>query len=156
MNNMSKFFLIIFILFLLYHVTGEPRINQYFTNTKDVVDININTIFDPNIIIPYHYDYMRNYDIPINTLSYKIAKMAMYDKNLLNRIEQKILQISGDIRTNKDLKFYLKFKNIINDDNMLFFVDEDPMEFLKLKIKLILILLPKNNLIFQNLELKST
>jgi hypothetical protein len=138
MDNLFKFFLIILILFIICILTGS---NDYFSNTDKMAQ-GIELLFTNEM----HFNYLHNDDVVVSELAFKIANSAKKDPVLLQKIDQKILNISKEIMINSELKNYLKFKNCINNDGMIFFIHEDPMEFLKHKIKILLILLSRKNL----------
>lgn len=116
------FLLIIFILFFINN-TCEGFSNMY----------------------TYHSTHFNEVDI--SEKAYKILQQTKTNKKLLTEIDNKILEVYNDIKTDNDLKNYLKFMNLINDDGYVFFSNENPDVYLFTKIKIILLIFPENDLI---------
>ena len=114
-----------------------------------IVCVNNNNIFIDtfkNTNNEYTYNYTKLHDTTINDMVQNIMnKIKKNDKEaeiLLNNIDKKILKIYDDSKNNLELKNYLKFMNFMNDDNTLFFSDENPDVYLFNKIKILVILFP--------------
>ena len=54
-----------------------------------------------------------------------------------------MIEIYGEIENNNELKMYLKFMNLINENAMPSFINECDEVLLNNKIKIILVTLPK-------------
>jgi hypothetical protein len=115
---------------------------ELFTETKnlpidkmidsiDVNKLNYNT-FDS------HFDI-----IELDRKAVHITKAALKDKKLKKIIENKMIEIYGEIKNNDELKMYLKFMNLIREDSMPSFINECEEVLLNNKIKIILMTLPK-------------
>jgi hypothetical protein len=94
----------------------------------DVNKLNFETIYIP---------------VDIDKKTYDITKKALKDKKLKKIIENKMIEIYNQIKNNGKLKMYLKFMNLINEDDMPSFINEWEETLLYNKIKIILITLPK-------------
>jgi hypothetical protein len=70
----------------------------------------------------------------------------MKDPILYKKIDDKILSIYEESKHNYQLKFYLKFLNLMNDDNMIFFKDFSEENYMITKIKVLLFLVPVKEL----------
>jgi hypothetical protein len=103
-----------------------------------------NTISQSNKYV-YHSTHFNEVDI--SEKAYKILQQTKINKKLLTEIDNKILEVYNDIKTDNDLKNYLKFMNLINDDGYIFFSNENPDVYLFTKIKIILLIFPENYLI---------
>ena len=144
-----KIILIILLLIILYCFFNNK---EHFVDTKPKIDTNYN----------FNYNINERY---INELATKIVKSTKINPDLIDLIDKKVFDILHDCSTNDDLKFYLKFMNQINDDNSLVFkyvdneknkidkgiptefpVYESSDNFLHNKIKIILLLFPRNEL----------
>jgi hypothetical protein len=114
----------------LFYETNNLHIEQLI----DVIDINklnYNTIYDPLTIFK------------LDKRVFYITKLALKNKKIRKIIDKKIIEIYGEIKNNNELKMYLKFMNLINDDGMLSFINECDEVLLSNKIKIILVTLPK-------------
>ena len=126
MNYLFKIFLIIFILFIIKCLFNKynESFNESFNNDT-----------------PYTYNYTKINEVIINELAYKIEQECKKNKVLRDKINTKIMKIYEDSKTNIELKNYLKFTNLMNDNNSFFFDDD-----LFSNIKVILILMPIKDL----------
>jgi hypothetical protein len=142
MNYLFKFFLIIFIVFIIKNVClqGENYKNIEVTNK------NINNKYDILFSNNYSYNYTNINDVTIYTLSDIILKDSKKDRELYKKIDDKILSIHEETKCNHQLKFYLKFLNLMNDDNMIFFKDFNEDDYMITKIKVLLFLVPPKEL----------
>jgi hypothetical protein len=122
------FLLIIFILFFINN-TCEGFSNSILQSNKYV----------------YHSTHFNEVDI--SEKAYNILQQTKINTKLLNQIDNKILEVYDDIKTNNELKNYLKFMNLINDDGYIFFSNENPDVYLFTKIKILLIIFPQNDLL---------
>ena len=138
MNNLFKFFLIILIIYFIKC--------SYNTNNEKYTEILENK---------HHYNYNIN-DTMLCELAFAILNKAKKDKILLDKIEKKIIMIYNDMKTNNQLKYYLKFMNLVNDDGFIFFENNITDVYLTAKIKVILVLLPSDHMkqLYKNLVSK--
>lgn len=89
-------------------------------------------------------NYSRIYvPLDVDERAHQITKAALKDKKLRKIIENKIIGIYGEIKNNYELKMYLKFMNLINEDGMPSFINECDEVLLNNKVKIILVTLPK-------------
>ena len=116
------FFIIIIFIIIFVCINNK----EYFVNTKD----------------EYTYNYTKLNDAYINDMVYEIMMLAKKSDKKLENINNMIMKIYHDSQTNMKLKDYLKFMNFMNDDNTIFFSDENPDVYLFNKIKILLILIP--------------
>jgi hypothetical protein len=75
----------------------------------------------------------------------KITKMALKDKKLKKIINSKMIDIYEKIQNNQDLKMYLKFVNLINNEGLPSFINESEEIVLSNQIKIILVTLPNSS-----------
>jgi len=120
------FLLFIFILFLI------NKTCESFSNN-----------ISQNNVYTYHCTHFNEVDI--SEKAFKILQQTKTNKKLLTQIENIILEIYTDMKTNDELLMYLKFMNLVNGDGFIFFSNENPDVYLFNKIKIILILFPKND-----------
>lgn len=118
-------------------------INNYesFTNTT----IDLNKMFE--ILDVKKLNYTRQI-MPnqIEIISHKITKKALKENKLRQIIDQKIIEIYGEITNNNNLMEYLRFNNLVNKDGLPIFINESDEVLLKNQIKIILFLIPNNEL----------
>lgn len=138
MNYLLKIFLIIFIVFIIKKICVQE---EAYKNIK-VSNDNINNKYDVLFSNNYSYNYTNINDVTICTLSDIIYNDAIKDPILYKKIENMILSIHEDAKHNSQLKFYLKFLNLMNDDNMIFFKDFSEKDYMITKIKVLLFLIP--------------
>jgi hypothetical protein len=163
-NNLFKIFLLISLFFvfktnrilgiglsvfsILYFCScnsenfGESNDNP--NNTNITVDKAIENV-NPNKLRYGHYINT----IRFEELCYQIVKKAKKDKNLFETIKQKAIKIYGEINENEKLAEYLKFNNLINNENLPVFINEAKDVYLANEIKIILITMNKND--FENI-----
>jgi hypothetical protein len=113
---------------------------------------NINITVDKAIenVNPDKLKYGHNIDIiRFNELCYQIVKKAKKDRNLFTTIKQKAIKIYGEINKNEKLAEYLKFNNLINNENLPVFITEAEDVYLANEVKIILITMNKND--FENI-----
>ena len=94
--------------------------------------INVNKLNYNTIYIP----------LDIDERVYQITKLALKDNKLRKIIDNKIIEIYGEIKNNDKLNIYLKFMNLINDNGLPSFINECDEVLLSNKIKIILVTLP--------------
>jgi len=94
----------------------------------------------------YTYNYTDFNDVDLNEKAYTILNEVETDHKKIQYIENMIMTIYHDANTNNELKEYLVFTNHMNKDRKIFFSDENYDVYLFNKIKILLILIPENNL----------
>ena len=116
------FFIIIIFIIIFVCINNK----EYFGNTTD----------------EYTYNYTKLNDAYINDKVHEIMMLAKKSDKKLENINNMIMKIYHDSQTNMKLKDYLKFMNFMNDDNTIFFSNENPDVYLFNKIKILVILVP--------------
>lgn len=114
----------------LFYETNNLHI-KHLISIIDVTKLNYNTIYDPLQIFIF------------DKRVFYITKLALKNKKIRKIIDEKMIEINGEIKNNNELKMYLKFMNLINGNGMLSFINESDEVLLSNKIKIILITLPK-------------
>ena len=94
----------------------------------------------------YTYNYTDFNDVDLNEKAYTILNEVETDHKKIQYIENMIMIIYQDANTNNELNEYLVFTNHMNKDRKIFFSDENYDVYLFNKIKILLILIPENNL----------
>ena len=150
-NNLFKIFLfgVIVILlidkrhkfiFLLILIFGfitykENNIERFSENTIENQINQINTV---------KLNYGHKYDIiKIDELSNKLVYLCKYYEQLNKTVKTKLVDIYKEIQQNDELKNYLKFINLIDNNGIPLFINESPDVSLFNQIKIILVTLPK-------------
>lgn len=156
-NNLFKIFLLIS-LFLIYKTHKKVAIflliliglfylscsSEEFTESELTIDKMIENIDTEKLRFGHYIDIIK-----FEELSYKILNKAKKNKKLLEIINQKAINIYGEIKKNKNLANYLKFNNLINSSNLPVFINEAPDMYLLNEIKIILLTMDKND--FKNM-----
>lgn len=142
MNYLFKIFLIIFIVFIIKSVCSQGENYKNIKVTNAIINSKYDILFSNN----YSYNYTNINDVTICTLSDIIYNDAIKDPILYKKIENMILSIYENSKHNCQLKFYLKFLNLMNDDNMIFFKDFNEKDYMITKIKILLFLVPIKDL----------
>ena len=106
--------------------------NKYYTNSKN----------EPEKFNEIRYNY-RYDNIKIDEMTGKLLKQAKNDPEIKKKIKSKLIDVYGEIKNNQELRDYLKFNNLINDDNLPIFINESDDLELANEIKIYLITLPK-------------
>ena len=91
------------------------------------------------------------YDHTLETLKIEglldnFYNLAVSNSKFRDNIEQKILEVYSDMKTNEQLKQYLQFNNLVDGEGNLVFKNETPENILKNKIKIILNIMDKDDL----------
>jgi hypothetical protein len=116
-------------------------IKYYCAETFANNDSNLYNIIQKQISEPYYYDRLL-----VDELSFKLYKKAINDNKLKNIIKTRVFSILSNLKDNEKLRNYLLFNNLINEDNMLIFINEYQENVLLNEIKIILVLMNKNDL----------
>jgi hypothetical protein len=127
--------LIILVIYTNYKVEPFTETLNYNIDQKlehiDIKKINYNIIIDPLKLLE------------LEKKVYDITKLALKDKKLKKLIDKKTIEIYREIKNNDELKMYLKFMNLINNNCLPIFINECEEVLLSNKIKIILVTLPK-------------
>ena len=136
--------LLVVVIFLLRLKTKDT-----FTNSKtyDILDFDESVeafgSFEAFDILPnYNYSIIK-----IDEAVGQIVKKALVDNNLKKIIKEKMVLIYNKIQNNNELKTYLKFINLINENGMPIFINEAESVVLANEVKIILIV--ENNKSYQ-------
>jgi hypothetical protein len=93
----------------------------------------------------FRYNY--KYDIiKIDEMTHKIFNQTKNNQELLEKIKLRLIDIYGEIQSNEEMKKFLKFNNLINDEGLPIFINESPEVLLLNEIKILLITLPKEQI----------
>lgn len=126
--------IIILVFFGKYESFEEIKIAPTNDIIKLIESIDVNKLEHSRIYTPLNIDSLTN----------KLTKKALEDNNLRKVIEQKSINIYGEIISNDKLKNYLKFMNLINQEGLPSFINESESELLSNQIKIILTTMPKS------------
>lgn len=123
-KNIQSGLIVTIVSLLIYYNYDFESFTETTNLPIDVSKLNYNKIYIP---------------IDIYEKTHRITKLALKDKKLRKIIENKMVKIYGEIQNNNKLKRYLKFMNLINENGMPIFINEDDEVSLNNKIKIILI-----------------
>jgi hypothetical protein len=128
-NNLFKIFILI-VLFIVcgYHLTNTNK-TEIFANVVPTVKVITNASNNK-----------------IDELARKIVKESKTNPQIKSVINNKFVRWYQHILTDSELKFYLKFNNLIDDNGMLLFVNESDDVVLENQIKIILLTVRGDNL----------
>lgn len=159
-NNLFKIFLLISLFYIfktnkilgmllsvfivLYYCVCYSENFTDTTNIKITVDKAIESVNPDKLRYGHSINIIR-----LEELCSQIVKRAKKDKILFENIKQKVIKIYGEINNNKKLADYLKFNNLINNENLPVFINETDDVYLANEVKIILITMNKND--FENL-----
>ena len=79
-------------------------------------------------------------------MTHKIFNQTKNNQELLEKIKLRLIDIYGEIQSNEEMKKFLKFNNLINDEGLPIFINESPEVLLLNEIKILLITLPKEQI----------
>jgi hypothetical protein len=128
-NNLFKIFVLIGLFIVCgYHLTITNK-TETFTDVVSSVKVITNA---PNN--------------KIDELARKIVKKSKSNPQIKSIINSKFINWYQHILTNPELKFYLKFNNLIDDNGMLLFINESDDVVLENQIKIILLTVRGDNL----------
>ena len=150
-NNLFKIFLFgvivillidkrhkfIFLLILIFgFITyNENNIERFSENT---IENQINKIDTVKLNYGHKYDIIK-----IDELSNKLVYLCKYYEQLNKTVKTKLVDIYKEIQQNNELKNYLKFINLIDNNGIPLFINESPDVSLFNQIKILLVTLPK-------------
>jgi hypothetical protein len=156
-NNLFKIFLLIslFLIFRTHKIVGIVLLifvvlyfcsnySEKFTETNMTVDKVIENINPDKLKYGHTVNVIR-----LEELCSQIVKKAKTDRKLFETIKQKVIKIYGEINNNSKLANYLKFNNLINNENLPIFINESPDVYLSNEVKIILLTMDKND--FENI-----
>lgn len=116
-NKYETIFIVLLVLFYLKKISTEKFEVCLYNNEliKLINNIDVNNLY-------YNYDY--DYDqVYINEISWDIFLLANKFDNLKDAINNKMIEIFRVIKINKDLRNYLIFNNLINNEGYPIFID---------------------------------
>ena len=135
LNNFNNIFLLLLPVVIILFLNFTRKSSDNFTNlnTEDSLDLMeaIKTIEGPS-----HFNYSI---IKMDEAIGKIVKKALLDNDLKKKIKDKMFLIYNKIQANDELKTYLKFINLINEDGLPIFINESESVVLANEVKIILI-----------------
>ena len=135
LNNFNNIFLLLLpvVIILFLNFTDKSSDNFTNSNTEDSLDLMeaIEAFKDPS--------YFNYSIIKMDESVGKIVKKALLDNDLKKKIKDKIFLIYNKIQANDELKTYLKFINLINEDGLPIFINESESVVLANEVKIILI-----------------
>lgn len=137
-NNLFRIFAIFLLIAIFIYFFNNDNID-YFTDIK-------------NQDKEYNYTYHHINEVKLNELAYDLMKKAKTDKKFFDGINKRIMKVYDDCKTNEELKFYLKFMNMINDDCKPFFM-ENPPNRAGLVIPIELHSIKDDNIIFKHIKM---
>lgn len=114
-NKYEIIFIILLVLYYLKNVSTEKFEVCLYNNEliKLINNIDVNNLY-------YNYDYDTVY---INEISWDIFLLANKFDNLKEAINNKMIEIFRIIKVNKDLRNYLIFNNLINNEGYPLYID---------------------------------
>jgi len=124
--------LIVCLIIIIYYNYNCEAFTKNLSIDQLIDSINVNKLNYNTIYIP----------LDIDERVYQITKLALKDNKLRKIIDNKIIEIYGEIKNNEKLNIYLKFMNLINDNGLPSFINECDEVLLSNKIKIILVTLP--------------
>ena len=130
MNSNIVVLLLLVVIFLLFNFKNKSSDNFSNLKTSDNLDL-IKTLETPSY---YNYSIIK-----MDEAVGDIVKNALKDNNLKIKIKNKMFLIYNKIQTNNELKTYLKFINLINEDGLPIFINESESVVLANEVKIILI-----------------
>jgi hypothetical protein len=139
-NQLFKIFLLIISLVLVILLFQNCNLELFTSTTKK----SINEIF--NDLNVKKLTYSKLLPKNINSKVGLITKQALQDKKLRKIIEMKIIELYGEIIKNDELKQYLKFMNLINEEGKPIFLYESEEVLLANKIKILLLFVKMDNI----------
>lgn len=127
-------FLLIFILcFIIY-----KEHNHIENFSESSIENKINKIDAINLNYGHQYDIVK-----IDEITNKLVYLCKYYEQINKAVKTKLVDIYKEIRQNDELKNYLKFINLVDDNGVPLFINESPDVSLFNQIKILLVTLPK-------------
>ncbi len=97
-----------------------------------------------NKIKPIDLSYGHKYDIiKIDEITNKLVYLCKYYEQINKAVKTKLVDIYKEIKQNDELKNYLKFINLVDDNGVPLFINESADVSLFNQIKILLVTLPK-------------
>lgn len=97
-----------------------------------------------NKIDTFKLNYGHKYDIiKIDEITNKLVYLCKYYEQINKTVKTKLVDIYKEIQQNDELKNYLKFINLIDNNGDPLFINESPDVSLFNQIKILLVTLPK-------------
>jgi len=151
-NNLFKIFLFgIIIMFLIdkrHKFIFLLTLILCFVQYKD--QINLENFSEGSIenkinkIDTFKLNYGHKYDIiKIDEITNKLVYLCKYYEQINKTVKTKLVDIYKEIQQNDELKNYLKFINLIDNNGAPLFINESPDVSLFNQIKILLVTLPK-------------
>jgi hypothetical protein len=134
-DTRHKFIFILMCVIGLILYLDQPQIEKF----NKV--LNENQI-DKNNITNLSYGHKYNI-VKIDEITNKLVYLCKYYEQINKAVKTKILDIYKEIRQNDELKNYLKFINLVDNDGIPLFINESPEVLLFNQIKILLVTLPK-------------
>lgn len=129
---------LIVVVYMNWGCIHGTNVNESFFNTNKL-DTILRSINTNNL----RYDKFNQIDL--DEFSIKILTIAKKNPSIERTIKQKMIEIYKHILDNKELRSYLRFNNLINQNNLPIFINESDELLLLNEIKIILITMPKND-----------
>jgi len=151
-NNLFKIFLFgVIIMFLIdkrHKFIFLLTLILCFVQYKD--QINLENFSEGSIenkinkIDTFKLNYGHKYDIiKIDEITNKLVYLCKYYEQINKTVKTKLVDIYKEIQQNDELKNYLKFINLIDNNGDPLFINESPDVSLFNQIKILLVTLPK-------------
>ena len=137
MNLNNVFFLLLLVVIILF-LKFKSKDNFTNSNTEDSLDF-IESIEAFGVPPCFNYSIYNYSIIKMDEAVGDIVKKALKDNNLKAKIKNKMVLIYDKIQTNDELKTYLKFINLINEDGLPIFINKSESVVLANEVKIILI-----------------
>lgn len=127
-------FILIFVLgFILFKEQNQMENFSESSIENKIADIN-----------PINLNYGHKYDIiKIDEITNKLVYLCKYYEQINKAVKTKLVDIYKEINQNDELKNYLKFINLVDDNGVPIFINESPDVSLFNQIKILLVTLPK-------------
>ncbi len=116
------------------------RNKEKFVNENKLSEIILKSSSD-NFRYNYKYDVVK-----MDEMTYQVFKETKNNPQLLEKIKSRLVEIYGELQSNEDMKKFLKFNNLVNDEGLPIFINESPQVLLLNEIKILLVTLPKDQI----------
>lgn len=126
-------FLLIFVLGILFY-EEEPLLEKFSENS---IENNINKINPINLNYGHRYDIIK-----IDEISNKLVYLCKYYEQINKAVKSKLVDIYKEIKQNDELKNYLKFINLVDENGTPLFINESQDVSLFNQVKILLVTLP--------------
>jgi len=129
-------FIFLLILILCFVIYKEQ--NNFENFSESSIENKINKIDTVNLNYGHKYDIIK-----IDEITNKLVYLCKYYEQINKTVKTKLVDIYKEIRQNDELKNYLKFINLIDNNGDPLFINESPDVSLFNQIKILLVTLPK-------------